>query len=163
MHTQRKSRVRLGTAAAAVLLGTVVSACREPPQQQPVQSKAVERAVVPVPPPVERAVAPAPQAVEQAVVPAPQAVEQAVERAVTPAPQPVIRCINPEPDSAAAAAAAVEAVSAGGPLPLRVSSFTRHYEGALVSVLPVSTATTGGGGLVWVDRDGCITVIKRYE
>lgn len=80
-----------------------------------------------------------------------------------PAPQPLTRCIDPEPDSAAAAAAAIWAIPEGGPVPLRVTSFTRHHEGALISVGPVATNVTGGGGLVWVDRDGCITVLKLHE
>jgi len=77
------------------------------------------------------------------------------------APQPPAVCIAPEPDSAAAVAAATAAVADA--FPLRVSSLVRHHEGMLVSLVPVSTDIAGGGGLVWVDRDGCITLIKRAE
>lgn len=76
-------------------------------------------------------------------------------------PKEHVRCIPPEPDSARAVAAAIQAVS--GPLPLRVGSFVRHSDGALVSLVPASPGVAGGGGLVWVDRDGCVTLIKLSE
>ena len=48
-------------------------------------------------------------------------------------------------------------------LPLRPSSFVRHHEGMLVSAVPAGAQVLGGGGLVWVDRDGCVVVLSQYE
>lgn len=87
--------------------------------------------------------------------------QEAAETRDGMAPRAQVRCITPEPDSATAVAAAVDAVA--DPLALRVSSFVRHPDGALVSLVPRSPEFVGGGGLVWVDRDGCITLIKRSE
>ena len=71
-------------------------------------------------------------------------------------------CIAPEPDSAAAAAAALSLLS-HPQVPLRVSSLLRHHDGMLVGMVPRHAYAAGGGGLVWVDRDGCLMVIKRSE
>lgn len=86
----------------------------------------------------------------------------AKERAIA-TPQHTTACGAPEPDSTAAVVRAIAAVSNPEPLPLRVGSFVRHHEGVLVSLLPTEMNVVGGGGLVWVDRDGCITLLKRYE
>lgn len=75
---------------------------------------------------------------------------------------PVSQCGPPEPDSAAIVSMALQAIQTPD-LPLRVSSFVRHHEGVLVSLLPRRRDTVGGGGLVWVDRDGCLVVLKQYE
>jgi hypothetical protein len=135
---------RRRTAVAALIV--CASACgeRDPQPPQPA-SNTGQPAIVQASPPAEPTATPA------------------RERAIVQAPQPATRCIDPEPDSAAAAAAAIAAIPYGGPVQLRVSSFTRHYEGALISVLSVDRGTVGGGGLVWVDRDGCITVLKLHE
>ena len=77
-------------------------------------------------------------------------------------PPPVAHCGAPEPDSTTIVSMALQAIQTPD-LPLRVSSFVRHHEGVLVSLLPRRRDTVGGGGLVWVDRDGCLMVLKRYE
>ena len=77
-------------------------------------------------------------------------------------PPDTLPCTGAAPDSAAAVAAAFAALRDPA-LPLRLRSFTRHPEGMLVSLLPVSPAVIGGGGLVWVDPEGCLKVLKRYE
>lgn len=71
------------------------------------------------------------------------------------------RCLPPEPDSTAVVSAALSALT--DPLPLKVTSFVRHHEGSLVSLGPTEPAVVGGGGLVWVDRDGCLTILKVFE
>lgn len=75
--------------------------------------------------------------------------------------QDTTTCVSPEPDSAMAVAAAISEISQPE-VPLRVSSLLRHHDGMLISMVAVK-ATVGGGGLVWVDRDGCVMVIKRNE
>jgi hypothetical protein len=90
-----------------------------------------------------------------------EAPRQASADAAGIAPRDTAFCIAPEPGRAAAEAAAIRAV--GGPIELRVSSFTAHHDGSLVSVSPAAADAAGGGGLVWVDRDGCVTLIRRSE
>jgi hypothetical protein len=97
---------------------------------------------------------------EQPPPPTPPA-PPAAYRVVTARPD-TLDCMRPEPDSVSVLGAAFAALSQPE-VPLRLSSFVRHHEGVLVSLLPAATHTTGGGGLVWVDRDGCLTVLKRYE
>lgn len=77
-------------------------------------------------------------------------------------PRATMACMAPEPDSATAVAAALTALADSTP-PLRLGSFVRHHEGVLVSVLPAAPTVLGGGGLVWVDRDGCVVVLNQYE
>jgi hypothetical protein len=151
-------RIRRVTGVVALVLCASACGDRDPQPPQPGQPQRIEQPQPIAQPPVSQQPAPSPQP-----APLPQPPQVARERAIVPAPQPLTRCIDPEPDSAAAAAAAIGAIPEGGPFPLRVSSFTRHHDGALISVLPVATDVVGGGGLVWVDRDGCITVIKLHE
>jgi hypothetical protein len=33
----------------------------------------------------------------------------------------------------------------------------------LISMVPAGPQVVGGGGLVWVDRDGCLMVVKLNE
>jgi hypothetical protein len=93
-------------------------------------------------------------------VPIPQ--QNPPETRVLVTPQDTTPCIRPEPDSATAVAAAISLMSEPE-VPLRLSSLLRHHDGMLISMVPVETYMAGGGGLVWVDRDGCLLVIKRNE
>ncbi|HST61935.1 MAG TPA: hypothetical protein VLK84_24755 [Longimicrobium sp.] len=108
----------------------------------------------------EQGAPPPPRKEEEQQQPQPRA-------AATPWTAAIVRrdtmdCMAPEPDSATAVAAALTAL-ADPDRPLRLSSFVRHHEGMLVSALPADARVLGGGGLVWVDRDGCVVVLNQYE
>lgn len=74
------------------------------------------------------------------------------------------RVVVPMTDSGAVVSSAIAALqNTAKPMPLRVSRFIRQPDGTLVTVIPADQRTLGGGGVIWVPREGPAIVLSHYE
>lgn len=75
------------------------------------------------------------------------------------------RLVVPLTDSgvvASMAIAALQNTTKQGP-PLRVYRYLRQPDGTLVTLMTTDPRMLGGGGVVWVPREGTAIVLLRYE
>lgn len=75
------------------------------------------------------------------------------------------RLVVPVTDSSVVVASAISALqnTVKSVPPLRVSRFVRQPDGTLVTMMAADQRVLGGGGVVWVPREGAAIVLLRYE
>ena len=76
------------------------------------------------------------------------------------------RRFGPVRDSARAVDVAAEVLNSpegpGGGMTFRVRTFLERQGGFVVELAP-EPALPGGGGLLWIEMDGTVTVLRRYR